>query len=179
MIDIDQTYHKILSELKQGHRGKQFFSKEDLAEINVKLGESINDKLDKVLCLLCHSQEESLVFEDELLKKLKDKSLSSQQIIYTLEAFRKHVINVHQRKGNRLNFNHLKVLEDLISHESYEVLEWTIRTIDSLGSQAVYFRARLVEIYPQGIIINKQKRMIRKLISYMEQKWGHYEKQFT
>jgi len=94
-------------------------------------------------------------------------------IVMALGASHQHVIHYHHRKGQRVNFKFMQILEKLLDINSPEVIEWTLRTVEPLGSQSLFFKTKIENLNP-GIFSRFQKKWKTsyQLINYLEQKWN-------
>lgn len=177
-MNIEAIYQKVLSELKEGHRALQRFTKAEMEELESLLEKNLpaGNDLEKIFCLIEHAATPQLSLEPILLKALEQK-LSSPQLVFALNCARKHIIQARQARGMRLSFEFLEVLKKLLYSDSPEVVEWTLRSIEECGSQGVYFLREFDKIKPPPWKwFNEHQRAVREIIALLERRWGQFEK---
>ena len=168
-MDLEETYQDIIKDLKNGGRGQIKLTSEDVAFLENAL---TSDKLNQVLCILCHDQG----FHQELtpaLSKLIQKIENHETLIFALSAFSRHGIAAKLRDGHPVDPETLKMLESLLHHKNHEVIEWTLRTIDEMGSQGRYFLPQFKGIKPGTVstLFNQHKKNIKEIIQMLENRW--------
>ncbi len=173
-MDIESTYQKILAELNKGHRGLIRLSDEDENQLSEQLNRE--EKLREVLCILEHSSSPSLKFGPlliRLLNNLQEESL----IIFALNCARRHIVEARFQRGLRLEYDFLEALKKLLFHQNPEVVEWTLRLIESCGNQGIYFSQEFDKIKPPPWKwFNPHRRAIREIIALLENRWSVLEK---
>lgn len=176
-MDIDQKYQEIISQLEQGHRALVKFSSLELEALEKILSETRDlTTLEKTLCLVEHSAKADPRFEVPLIQLLNS-DLPDHLIVFALNCARKHIITARFSKGNRLEFNFLETLKKLLHSPSFEVKEWTLRTIEECGNQGVYFLREFDKIKPAPWKwFNAHARATRELITFLERRWRPHEK---
>jgi hypothetical protein len=180
MINIDETYQKILGDLEQGHRGLVRFSVQDLEELEEKFKNYLAEKnfaqLEKVLCLIEHSSALNRRFEPTIMEALAS-ALPDHLIIFSLNCARKHIIAARFQRGERLSFEFLEILKQNLYAPSPEIVEWTLRTIEECGNQGVYFLREFDKIKPPPWKwFNPHQRAVREIIALLERRWSRFEK---
>jgi hypothetical protein len=180
-MDIEAHYQKIIEGLEKGSRALIRFSPQELEELaqlfQQQLSDQINDvAFEKILCLMDHSAVDSPLFGPSLLEALSRK-LSPRQTIFALNCARKHIIQAHFKKGQRLEYDFLKILQSLLYSSSPEIVEWTLRTIEECGSQGVYFLPDFAKIKPSPWKwFNAHQRAVIEIITMLERRWSRFEK---
>jgi hypothetical protein len=177
-MDLSQTYQNILNEIQLGHRALVRFSNDELEELNILLETSLNDpaKLEAVLCVVEHSSSLYGKFEKNILMILNS-PIPESLIIFALNCARKHIVEARFQKGQRLEYSLLEVLKKLLFHPNPEVVEWTLRLIESCGNQGVYFLREFDKIKPPPWKwFNPHQRAVREIITLLERRWSPIEK---
>ena len=171
-MEINNIYKNILEDLKLGGRGLRRFNALELKELEGILVNSQGEQLQKVLCVIEHSMSFHPPFEPLLLKILTTET-DSEILVFALNASRKHILSAHQQQGKRIEFNFLKVLQKLLYSKSPEVVEWTLRTIEEMGSQGIFFKKDLNNIKPAPWKwFNEHQRSVREIIAMLEHRWS-------
>jgi hypothetical protein len=173
-MDVESTYQKILEEIRRGHRGLVRLSAADIEGLCRELKERRD--LERVLCIVEHSATPTLKFESDLLSLLSAK-LSSRELVFTLTAASKHIVEARFQRGQRLQFEFLEALKGLLFHPEPEVVEWTLRLIEACGNQGVYFLREFDKIKPPPWKwFNAHQRAVREIITLLERRWSSVEK---
>ena len=135
--------------------------------------------LEKIFCLLDHTQKPSVLFDslyEESFKIIKKPEL----VIYLLSVSRKHLIEKKFLEGNPIPKSFIKSLENLL--EDYEninpeVIEWTLRTIEQLGNQSLKLREAVLKIKPSwGSLFNQHKKASKPIIELFEKRWAPFKR---
>tara|TARA_Y100001958_G_C21231237_1_gene556992 strand:- start:2077 stop:2670 length:594 start_codon:yes stop_codon:yes gene_type:complete len=135
--------------------------------------------LEKIFCLLDHTQKPSVLFDslyEESFKIIKKPEL----VIYLLSVSRKHLIEKKFLEGNPIPKSFIKSLENLL--EDYEninpeVIEWTLRTIEQLGNQSLKLREAVLKIKPSwGSLFNQHKKASKQIIELLEKRWAPFKR---
>ncbi len=179
-MDINNIQDKILDELSKGHRGLQRFTPKELDELNQLLNETLEQsdwpKMESVLCLIEHSAALHGKFAPTLLKVMNS-PIPDNLLVFTLNSAARHIIDAHFQKGRRLEFDFLETLKKHLFHPNPEVVEWTLRLIESSGSQGIYFLKEFDKIKPPPWKwFNSHSRAVREIITLLERRWSPVEK---
>jgi len=179
-MNIEETYQKIISGLEKGSRSLIRYSKEEMDELTKIFESSISKEnyelLEKVLCLIDHSAVDYSPWENAILKALGH-DLPPRLMIFALNCARKHIIQARFKRGARLEFDFLEVLQNLLFSKSPEVVEWTLRTIEECGNQGVFFLKDFDKIKPPPWKwFNQHQRSVREIITMLERRWSRFEK---
>lgn len=173
-MHIKKRYDQTLLALQKGHRYQKPLTIEEKKEIHAHLFMN-SPHLDTCLCLLQNTSSFLSEFSKALIDLLTHKNTPPETIIHGLNASRRHIIDAHKRLSNRLPLAFLETLKGLLYHSNWEVKEWTLRTIEECGSQALFFKKDLSKIYPSklGMITNRHKRFSAGIIDIISQRWHH------
>ncbi|OUR99927.1 hypothetical protein A9Q84_02535 [Halobacteriovorax marinus] len=178
-MNLNEEFNTVISKLKKDERPHIKYSEEEFSELNELWSGFLEDKnfneLIKVFCLLDNTQNYSHVFSENIYRTFKETD-EAEFLIYNLSAAAKHIIAYHQKRGERTPFELLEVLKKLIKHKDPEVLEWTLRTIETLGSQAMFLKDDIINAKP-GIlaIFDKHKKASKQIIEMLEKRWAPRE----
>lgn len=179
MINVQERYLEIISRLKAGKRAIFKATESEMACFHSELETAIKDQnanaIEELFCILSNTQQKDLRFEESLLVYLsKPESLSTDQIIMALSVVRKHIIEAKQINGMRQDIKLLQILEKLLYSPEPEVVEWSLRLIEEMGSQAAYFKRHFVKIMPGLITFNKHKKNIKELVFILDNRFKNF-----
>lgn len=170
-MDIENLYQKVIEDLVKGKRPHLELSTEQIDLIKTELqNRSSKKELEPILCILDNSRTLSYEFYPGLLNILKN-SKDSELLVMCLGASRKHIIECRHKDGHRMEIDFLNTLKDLLKFDHYEVKEWTLRLIESLGSQSIFLKDDVLSIKPKLTIFNEHKKMTKELIELLEKRW--------
>ena len=172
-MDIQSVYKDILEDLKLGGRALRRLNSTELKELETHLNEEKDpERLKEILCIVEHSASFHPPFEPILLKLLHQES-DPEILVFALNAARKHILASHQQQGKRVEFSFLEVLQKLLYSKSPEVVEWTLRTIEEMGAQGIFFKKDLNNIKPAPWKwFNEHQRSVREIIAMLEHRWS-------
>ena len=177
-MNIEEKYQHILNEIQLGHRALMRYSNDELEELNSLLERTdlSHEKLQALLCVIEHSSGLYPKFEKNLLQ-LINSELPDHLIIFALNCARKHIVEARFQRGLRLEYEFLETLKKLLTHPNPEVVEWTLRLIESCGNQGVYFLNIFDKIKPPPWKwFNQHQRAVREIITLLERRWSPIEK---
>jgi hypothetical protein len=173
-MNIESVYQKILEEINKGHRGLVRLSEDEEGELQHHLDR--REKLLEVLCIIEHSSSPSLKFGPSLIRLLNEVPEDSL-LIFALNCARRHIVEARFQRGLRLEYDFLETLKKLLFHKNPEVVEWTLRLIESCGNQGIYFLREFDKIKPPPWKwFNPHRRAIREIIALLENRWSAFEK---
>lgn len=184
-MDIQNTYDKILQDLKNETRPLLKLKEEDFKECFLALGNSFenlknsyNDKkseeeIKQTLCILDHTTNHSPIFEGILCRILKADFITTEIKIYCLSATQGMIIQRRNFLGEKLPDFYLDTLELLLKSKDPELYEWTLRTIDETGSQGKSLAKTILSSRPRFLkMLNSHYRNSHDLIEMLTNKWG-------
>lgn len=175
-MDLNTEFEKVIEKLKKHERPLTKFTDEEFQQLNAiwttLLEERKYEELPKLYCLLDNTQNFSNVFTQNIYQTFKLVQ-DSELIIFNLSAASKHIISFHHKKGERVPFELIEVLKGLLSHKDPEVLEWALRTIEQLGSQAIFLKDDIINSKP-GILslFDKHRKASKQIIEMLEKRWS-------
>jgi hypothetical protein len=181
-INLEAIFNEIIEKLKKDERPKIMLTPEIIQKIKdewnelLKLDFKDNKRLHQILCILDNSHNYSREFQDLLLTTLK-KAKDKDTIIYTLTAIKKHIIEENLKNGIVLPLELMNSLKELIKSKEPEVVEWTLRTIDSMGPFGLRLRDEVLKHRP-GIsaFFNKHKQNSLEIIDHLEKQWNEFKR---
>lgn len=173
-FNIDDIFNDLISRLQKGDRPRLQFEQVHIETLENEFHKSIEqkdtEKIEKLLCILDHLQPMNDRWKKVLINiiQLENTRLS----VLALGTSHRHVLHHHQRKGERVGFDFMKVLENLLETNDPEILEWTLRTIEALGGQSIFFKQKVLAAKPNLFqrFQNKWKNA-NNLIKFMEENW--------
>ena len=174
-MDIDAVFNNIITELKDGKRPLVKLSEADLKHLSEKWS-SINntknwDELFKILCILDNTTSLSSLFTEEINRTLTE-SKDAQTLVLVLGVARKHIIDESHKRGERIKMDFINVLKSFLGHDNPEVLEWTLRLIEGLGSQSIILKNDVLNAKPGFMaIFNEHKKAAKQIIELLEKRW--------
>jgi len=176
-MDINAKYQETLDLLKVGKR--PFVKLEDqelkfLAQYWNELNTRNAPEADflPILCLADHLTRSHQALNSPLvytLEKRKEENL----LVYSLSASFKIIIEECIRQSERIPFAFLKALKTPLNHESWDVLEWSLRVVDQLGAQSIFLKNEVLARRPSLLQkLNPKTKNINELINMLECRWS-------
>ena len=109
---------------------------------------------------------------NEQFFKTFEKIRNQELLIYTLAASQKHVIAESLRSGNMISSAYFEKLKELLKNKNPEVVEWTLRTIETMGPLSLRF-VKEVRAAKPGLLkfLSHHQKSSAQLISLMEKQW--------
>ena len=103
---------------------------------------------------------------------LLQKNLGPQELIYLLNAARKHIILARFKDGQRLDMEFLEGLRHMLRHSDLEVVEWALRTVEECGAQAVLLAKDVRAVRPSVFSLwRARNRTILELVTLLQRRW--------
>lgn len=178
-MNYQDHYIQIIDKLKKHERPLIKLTQDLVEELKNEWAASLRQgnqerlKLIKILCILDNTQNYAADFNDLFLQTFKTIT-DHELIIYTLAASQKHIINQSFRSGDMIPhfyFEHLKIL---LKHKNPEVLEWTLRTVESLGPLSMRLKNEVRGIKPSFFkLFNAHQQACVQIIELLEKQWRH------
>ena len=176
-MTINELYQDTIEKLKRDARPLIKLTPELILDIKNEWQKILSEKnldesaLKKILCILDNTQNMTSEL-NELFIKTFEKVTSPDLLIYVLAASQKHVIAESLRTGNMITSAYLEKLKELLKNKNPEVLEWTLRTIETMGPLSLRFVAEVQAAKP-GVnkFLNKHLKSSSQIISLMEKQW--------
>lgn len=171
-MDIKERYTEVVKALTNDGRALQRFTPEEIDELSQALLQSTDDQTEQVLCLITHAAYPHSEFEKPLLLFLNRGDVTAQNLIYGLNAARKHIIQARFKFGDRLELSFLELLRKLLQHSDEEVVEWCLRTIEECGNQSILLAQDVMKRRPSVFSLwRSQSRTILELVTLLQRRW--------
>jgi hypothetical protein len=181
-FDLSATYLNITQRLAKEERGLVRFSPPEIKQILHMLGslspESPSVQHYQMFCVLAHFTNPEAKVEAWITACLaQHERYEGKSLIALLNTALKHNILGAQVRGEKVSKDFLDHLRPLLHHPEAEVVEWTLRIIESLGAQGLIFARELDQIKPAPWkLLFLTQRNIRELIALLERRWKSYGK---
>lgn len=184
----EAIYLQAIDDLKNFKRPQIKLNREEFIELyqiwqekiqeldNPSQNEEALKALEKILCILDHTQKASSIF-DELIQDSFKKINKTELIIYLLSVSQKHLIQKKFLEGNPIPKSFFESLRYLLEtgQDNPEILEWTLRTIEQLGNQSIKLREDVLKIKPTwGALFNSNKKASKQIIEMLEKRWAPF-----
>jgi hypothetical protein len=174
-MNIEEVFSQIITDLQANKRPLIKLTEQDLDTLASAWHDIIESKnwkgLFKILCILDNTVTLSPKFFDQINTTLRECD-DEEIMVLTLGAARKHIIDENHKRGERVKMEFIKTLKALLSHGSPEVLEWTLRLIEGLGSQSIILKEDVLAAKPGFMaIFNEHKKATKQIIELLEKKW--------
>lgn len=169
-FDLSALYQDVRGRAAKGERALVKLSPEMMRTLTKLLG--IATSRLEALFVLAHATHPVRDLEAALVA-LPVTALSSEEAIWLLNCYRKHIIQGRFKEGDRLDHDFLELLRQWLYHRDPRVQEWVLRTIDECGGQGIVFRRDVAKIKP-GLwrAFRAHNRTLIELATYLERKWG-------
>lgn len=181
-ISLENLFQDIIQKLKKDERPRVMLTPEIIQKIKTEWMEILNEtkpdknRLHQILCILDNTHNLSTEFQEliiQTLTKVKD----SETTIYTLAAAKKHIIEENLKNGVMIPIELMNQLKELLKSSNPEVLEWALRTIDSLGPLGLRLREEIHKNRPGiGAFFNKHKKNSLEIIDHLERQWNEFKR---
>lgn len=182
LFNLDDSFNFIINKLQQGHRVHLELDSEQVEQFQKefflyvqdlktsKLESASIEKISQSLCVLDHLSSYHCDWQQILLAIMN--SQQPKLIVLALGTSHKHIIGHHHRLGQRVPFLFIQKLEQLLETNDPEIFEWTLRTIEALGGQSLYFKQKLMQKRP-GLLKRFQAKWKNsfELIEFMQKNW--------
>lgn len=176
-MTIDELYTDTILKLKNNVRPHIKLTPELIQDIKnhwqnaLLLSTPDVSTLKKILCILDNTQNMTAEFNElfiNTLTKIKNQEL----IIYTLAASQKHVISESLRSGNMISQQYFEQLKSLLQTKNPEVLEWTLRTIESMGPLSMRLKQEVRKAKPGFMkLFSQHQKSAAQIIDLLESQW--------
>ena len=182
-MDINGLYEETLLGLRSKKRVRHLFSEKEFHYLKAEWGYALSrqdfKRIQKILCLIEHSKDICDLFDSlfvRTLEHLQESNSNTQLIVLALGASWKPIVDRSHKTGDRINSQFIEILRNLLSHRCPEVLEWTLRTIDQIGGQAMCLKGDIIKAKP-GLerFFSKEKRVCHQIIGMLLKRWSGFE----
>lgn len=164
---LPNLYQDTLIKLKNGQRPQIKLSVLLVSELKANWQKSLLE----VLCVLNHTQNSTVEF-NELIIATFHKELDQEILIFLLGASQKHIISHSLTTGMMVPAEFFEILKNLLQTKKPEVLEWTLRTIESMGPLNRRLQNEIRKSKP-GLnkLFNSHLRASDEIINLLEEQW--------
>ncbi len=176
-FDIESIYQETMGLLKEGKRPFIRLSDDELVELaqhwtELNRREAREEEYLPLLCLADHLSRSHRALNDPLVHTLENRK-EENLLVYSLTASFKIIIEECIRQNERIPFNFLSALKAPLAHDSWEVLEWSLRVVDQLGQQSIFLKQEVLSRKP-GLLhkLNPKSKNIFELINMLERRWS-------
>jgi hypothetical protein len=176
-MNYQELYTQIIDKLKKNERPLILLTPELIAELKAEWQKALSaispdeESLKKILCILDNTQNTTSEFNEQFIATF-EKVRNQDLLIYTLAASQKHVIAQSLRSGNMISSAYFEKLKELLKNKNPEVVEWTLRTIETMGPLSLRLVNEVRAIKP-GIFkfLNLHQTAAFQIIELMEKQW--------
>ncbi|MGZ3788641.1 MAG: hypothetical protein ACXVLQ_08970 [Bacteriovorax sp.] len=180
-MDYQELYQETIEKLKRNERPLIKLTPELVEDLRTEWqkaleGATIDEaSLEKILCILDNTQNTSQEFNEcffTTMEKLHDQLPDGDLLIYTLAASQKHVVAHALRTGIMIHGDYFLSLKKFLKSKNPEVLEWTLRTIESMGPLSLRFKNEVREAKPGFLkLFNQHQQAAFQIIELLEKQW--------
>lgn len=173
--NYQRIYQDAIHKLKLGQRPQIKLTPELLAELKAEWEKAIastqNETIKKILCILDNSQNTTSELNELFIKTFKQVK-DNELLVYLLSASQKHVIADSLKTGKMISMEFFDVLKELLKNKNPEVLEWTLRTIESMGPLSMRLKQEVLNAKPGMMkFFNQHQKASSQLIEFLENEW--------
>lgn len=177
MSSLNGLYEQIIEELKASKRPQITITPELTNEIIkhwddfLEGDKKVLEHLHKALCILDNSKTTLPDFDKHLENTLLCTE-DPQTLVFALGAIQNQIISRCSRSGDRIAFSLIQALKKTLEHPDPEVLEWSLRTIEQLGTQGLLLKTEIFARKP-GIFasFNRHAKASKQIIEMLEKRW--------
>lgn len=176
-MNYQELYTQIIEKLQKNERPLIKLTPELVAELKTEWQKAIAEinidesALKKILCILDNTQNMTSEL-NELFIRTFEKVRDQDLLVYALAASQKHVIGESLRTGNMISSAYFEQLKELLKSKNPEVVEWTLRTIETMGPLSLRLVKEVRAVKP-GIFkfLNQHQKYSAQIIELMEKQW--------
>ena len=174
-MNIEKKYQEVIELLKKGKRPLLPLSDKEREHLN-NFWTQVNEekqftRLLELLCILDNTKELDLRFKKNIYNSLKNCD-DPEILVLILGVSRRQIIDATKRRSERLDFEFLEILKTLLSSKSLEVLEWSLRIIESIGTQSIILKDEIIKNKPSFIkSFNSHGKNAKQIIELLENRF--------
>lgn len=180
-MNYQEIYQETIAKLKRDERP---LIKLDSALIghlkevwNTSIENEINEEaLRQILCILDNTQNMSREFNEQFfvtIEKLRVHTKYDELLIYTLAASQKHVVAEALKSGVMIPGVYFDQIKKILETKNPEVLEWTLRTVESMGPLSLRFQKEIRLLRPSMLkMFNQHQKATFQIIELLEKEWA-------
>lgn len=181
---IEKIYNDTLQKLSNNTRVQIMLTELDLKQIVEEFQQKLNlltnieekkEMLKKYLFILSHSTHTSKITHQSLIsvyKTIRELKIDNDFIIFYLSAIQKQFIDHQSKSGDKIPAEIFHQLKEMLSEKNTEVLEWTLRTIESLGPQSLFFKDEILKLKPSLLkLFNEHQTNAFMIVDLIKKNW--------
>ncbi|MFA6237488.1 MAG: hypothetical protein WC635_09200 [Bacteriovorax sp.] len=176
-MNYHEVYSQIIEKLKRNERPQIRLTPELVAELKTAWKKAIEgdlideEALTRIFCILDNTQNYTSELNEYFFESLK-KIRNHELLIYALAASQKHVVSESLRSGVMVPAVYFEHLKELLKNKNPEVLEWTLRTIESMGPLSMRLKNEVRDVKPAFLkLFNTHQKSAMQIIDLLEQQW--------
>jgi hypothetical protein len=179
-MHYEDLYNETIAKLKRLERPLITLTPELISELKSEWEKIIavegthlseSKALEKILCILDNTRNMSREFNDCFFKTMASLP-DGDVLIYALAASQKHVVNEALKSGVMIQGQYFDLLKKFLKSKNPEVLEWTLRTIESMGPMSLRFQKEIRALKPSMLkIFNQHQRAAFQIVDLLEKNW--------
>lgn len=180
-MTIEQLYEDTLAKLKRGERPLIKLGPELVTQIREAWSEAVHKEqinetvLKQILCILDNTQNASREFNEHFfvtLEKLRAQTKYDELLIYTLAASQKHVVEEALKSGVMIPAVYFDQLKKILETKNPEVLEWTLRTIETMGPLSLRLQKEVRALKPSVLkMFNEHQKAAFQIVEFLDKEW--------
>lgn len=179
-MDYQALYFDTIEKLKRGERPLIKLGAEHIVHLKQVWGEAIDEeiqveKLRQILCILDNTQTMTREFDHHFfttIEKLRVHTKYDELLIYTLAASQKHVVSEALKSGVMIPAIYFDQLKKILETKNPELLEWTLRTIESMGPLSLRLQKEVRSLRPSIFkLFNEHQKAAFEIVDYLEKEW--------
>lgn len=181
-MKTQELYQETLAKLKKGERPLIKLGPELIADLREAWSEAVSPDreinetvLRQILCILDNTQNASREFNEHFfvtLEKLRSHAKYDELLIYTLAASQKHVVGEALKSGVMIPVVYFDLLKKILDTKNPEVLEWTLRTIESMGPLSLRLQKEVRTLKPSILkLFNEHQKAAFQIVDFLEKEW--------
>lgn len=172
---LKKHYDSILSSLRSGGRPSLKLDDEIIQAIVVEFETASDDQFLPLFCLLDFASRPVKEFEKSLLDSAS-RLKSDDSIIAWLGVCQKHIIERQSRDGDPIPSQFINQLKQLLTdkkNQSWEVLEWVLRTVVMMGARGIELKSEVEAIRPKVFsLFNSHQRQYFEILDSLQKEWN-------
>lgn len=179
-MNYQDLYQETIEKLKKGERPLIKLDETLIVHLREVWSEAIQDNINEVslkqiLCILDNTQNMSREFNEHFfvtMEKLRIHTKYDDLLIYTLAASQKHVVGEALKSGVMIPAVYFDHLKKILETKNPEVLEWTLRTIESMGPLSLRLQKEVRTLKPSLLkLFNEHQKAAFSIVDFLEKEW--------
>lgn len=179
-----ELYRDTINRLKRNERPLIKLDPELIGHLKTVWSEAIDSEaistemLRQVLCILDNTQNASREFNEHFFRTMEKLCLpknaeEAELLIYTLGASQKHVVGEALKSGVMIKGIYFDQLKIFLNSNNPEILEWTLRTIETMGPLSLRFQKEIRTLRPSMLkMFNQHQKAAFQIVDLLEKEWS-------